>query len=186
VLLVSGSNGKLGKREINSLTCLQHLQLNKFDLNGIELGVAFNPYFKDKKDQEIERKRISDKIETKYVSHIWLQYGTDIQLLKESIEFLNSLESIKSKKVRLIGSLFIPSKVLLARMKFRPWNGVFLSDAYLNDLEEAVKITKEIVNVYLDFDWSLVKNIFLEPYFMLYGEVYAADIDRNYELCFFI
>ncbi|KAI0984767.1 hypothetical protein GJ496_001038 [Pomphorhynchus laevis] len=28
-----------------------------------------------------------------------------------------------------------------------------------------------------NFTWSLVKNIFLEPYYMLYGEVYAPDID---------
>jgi transient receptor potential cation channel subfamily M member 3 len=28
-----------------------------------------------------------------------------------------------------------------------------------------------------DFSLLLVRNIFLEPYFMLYGEVYAGDID---------
>ena len=31
----------------------------------------------------------------------------------------------------------------------------------------------------LDFSWTSVKNIFLEPYFMLYGEVYADTIDRK-------
>ena len=30
--------------------------------------------------------------------------------------------------------------------------------------------------------WSLVKNIFLEPYFMIYGEVYADKIDRKFIL----
>lgn len=30
-----------------------------------------------------------------------------------------------------------------------------------------------------DFEWNSVKMIFLEPYFMLYGEVYADTIDRN-------
>ena len=29
----------------------------------------------------------------------------------------------------------------------------------------------------LDFSWTSVKNIFIEPYFMLYGEVYADSID---------
>lgn len=29
-------------------------------------------------------------------------------------------------------------------------------------------------------DWSLAKHIFLKPYFMLYGEVYAGEIDRSY------
>ena len=38
---------------------------------------------------------------------------------------------------------------------------------------QAIKFPNE------DFKWSLVKNIFLEPYFMLYGEVYAHTIDRT-------
>lgn len=36
---------------------------------------------------------------------------------------------------------------------------------------QAIKFPNE------DFSWSSVKMIFLEPYFMLYGEVYAPDID---------
>ena len=28
--------------------------------------------------------------------------------------------------------------------------------------------------------WQLIWNVFHEPYFMLYGEVYAGDIDRKY------
>ena len=28
--------------------------------------------------------------------------------------------------------------------------------------------------------WTLAKNIFLKPYFMIYGEVYAAEIDREF------
>eukprot|EP00058_Branchiostoma_floridae_P016533 XP_002602021.1 hypothetical protein BRAFLDRAFT_82609 [Branchiostoma floridae] len=31
-----------------------------------------------------------------------------------------------------------------------------------------------------DPSWTSAKNIFLEPYFMLYGEVYAGSIDRKY------
>ena len=33
-----------------------------------------------------------------------------------------------------------------------------------------------------DFEWDLVKSIFLEPYFMLYGEVYADTIDPPCEM----
>ena len=28
--------------------------------------------------------------------------------------------------------------------------------------------------------WELAKDIFLKPYFMIYGEVYADDIDRKH------
>lgn len=30
-----------------------------------------------------------------------------------------------------------------------------------------------------EFQWESIKEVFLEPYFMLYGEVYADKIDRN-------
>ena len=36
-----------------------------------------------------------------------------------------------------------------------------------------------------EFQWGLVKGVFLEPYFMIYGEVYAEKIDRIY-IDFFI
>lgn len=36
-----------------------------------------------------------------------------------------------------------------------------------------------IRNPYQEKSWHIVKDVFLEPYFMLYGEVYAADIDRK-------
>ncbi len=42
---------------------------------------------------------------------------------------------------------------------------------------QAIKFPNE------DFEWDLVKKIFLEPYFMLYGEVYAPDIDRKLNFC---
>ena len=29
-------------------------------------------------------------------------------------------------------------------------------------------------------NWTLARDIFLKPYFMIYGEVYASEIDREY------
>ena len=34
-----------------------------------------------------------------------------------------------------------------------------------------------VYNILLLSDWRLVSNIFFQPYFMLYGEVFAPDID---------
>ena len=31
-----------------------------------------------------------------------------------------------------------------------------------------------------DPDWMLIRNVFLKPYFMIYGEVYAGEIDREF------
>ncbi len=33
-------------------------------------------------------------------------------------------------------------------MKFRPWNGVFLSEDYLSSVEKAEEITLEILSIY--------------------------------------
>ena len=33
-----------------------------------------------------------------------------------------------------------------------------------------------------DPDWMLIRNVFLKPYFMIYGEVYAGEIDREFLL----
>ncbi|CAD6195638.1 unnamed protein product [Caenorhabditis auriculariae] len=38
-------------------------------------------------------------------------------------------------------------------------------------------IRQSITFPYEDWHWILLRNIFLQPYFMLYGEVYAAQID---------
>lgn len=35
-------------------------------------------------------------------------------------------------------------------MKYRPWNGVYLSDAYLSGVEEAEQITREVLKVYAE------------------------------------
>ncbi|KAL4443675.1 hypothetical protein ABPG75_011412 [Micractinium tetrahymenae] len=48
----------------------------------------------------------------------------------------------------VFGSLLLPSKKLLAQMRFRPWAGVFLSDAYLGSVEAAEAATLRVLRVY--------------------------------------
>ena len=148
ILLVSGSK-KRHKFEV--LNILEELKL---DLNkNLKFGVAFNPYFLDDRDYRVERNRLIDKLNSCFVQSVWLQYGSEINQLSREINFLNktiinSKEFIK-KGINIYGSLFIPSKQFLARFKFRPWRGVYLSNKYLNSLEESAKITKNIINFYL-------------------------------------
>ena len=59
-----------------------------------------------------------------------------------------SIEDDTSVKLEIYGSVFIPSKRLLAQMKFRPWNGVFLSEEYLSSVETATEITSSILDIY--------------------------------------
>ena len=95
--------------------------------------------------------------------------------------FVSGLDPALTHNVRIIGSLFIPSPSLLARMRFRPWNGVFLSDRYLSAVPEADAITAQILALYArhdveplvetavtnskEFDrvWRLLKGVPVDP-----------------------
>merc|ERR1711935_1212667 len=54
----------------------------------------------------------------------------------------------RKSDVGIAGSLFLPTKKLIAQQKFRPWNGVFLCPLFLNGAEEATAIVSEMIQVY--------------------------------------
>ena len=140
LLLVSGS----GSRQFDSLACLRAMRLPTECAPGI--GVAFNPYFPEAASRERERARLRDKVETGRVSSVWLQIGSDLDLLREGLSFVRSLSV--ARPLNLHGSVFVPSRRLLAQMKSRPWNGVFLSDEYLSGVTAAAAITRSVVAEY--------------------------------------
>lgn len=125
VLLVSGA----GSRKFDSVELLRAMTLPRSAAP--EIGVAFNPFFPERAARERERARMRLKLGTGRVSAVWLQIGSDVDLLRDALGFLESLATERSSSFRIYGSIFIPSRQLLARMKFRPWNGVFLSEEYL-------------------------------------------------------
>ena len=148
ILLVSGSK----KRD--EFEVLNILEKSKVDLSkNIKFGVAFNPYFFEESYCEIERNRLIDKLNSYNVNSIWLQFGSEINQLANEINFLKKMignsQKLIDKEICIYGSLFIPSRQFLARFKFRPWKGVYLSNKYLNSLEQSGKITKKIVDFYL-------------------------------------
>ena len=148
ILLVSGSKKR---KEFEVLNILEKL---KFDLSkNIKFGVAFNPYFFEERFYKMERNRLIHKLNSYFVQSIWLQFGSEINQLSREINFLNKIlgnsQKLIDKEIKIYGSLFIPSKQFLARFKFRPWRGVYLSEKYLNSLEESSKITKKIIDFYL-------------------------------------
>ena len=148
ILLVSGSRKK------NDFEVLDILEKLKYDLSkNVNFGVAFNPYFLEDKDCKIERNRLIDKLNSYFVNSIWLQFGSEINLLEREINFFNkkifNSQQFIDNEINIYGSLFIPSKQFLARFKFRPWRGVYLSNKYLNSLEESIIITKNIIDFYL-------------------------------------
>jgi len=151
VLLVSGGGPK---KKVNSLTCLQSLKVRGF-VPKLKIGVAFNPYFPDEESRQIEEDRLRLKFATGLVSHVWLQFGSDVDRLKKAMKFLDTLK-LRESGVHIVGSMFVPSKVFLARMKFRPWNGVFLSDSFLGDVDTATSIVRNIADVYREYNVEIL------------------------------
>jgi len=93
-----------------------------------------------------ERERLEKKISSGLINSIWLQFGTDIKVLKDEVTYLQKSE--KFEKINLFGSLLIPSKQFLARFKFRPWKGVYISDKYLYSLDDFYSFTRDLVIFY--------------------------------------
>ena len=141
ILLVSGSNKK---KNFDSVDVLAYLKKEK-NLK-VKLGIAFNPYLKKYYDVSSERERLESKISSGLINSIWFQYGTDIEVIKNEVSYLEKV--LESKKLNLFGSLLIPSKQFIARFKFRPWKGVYISEKYLNSLEDFYNFTRDLVCFY--------------------------------------
>ena len=144
ILLVSGSRKKKNFEVTNIL--------NKLRDEDIKLGVAYNPYFIEKNDIHLERDNLIKKVNSGLVNSIWLQFGSNLEILNKEIQFIKKIikdQSYPSKNaIKLYGSILVPSKQFLARFKFRPWKGVYLSHDFLNSLEISTSITKEIYKLY--------------------------------------
>ena len=141
ILLVSGSNKK---KDFDAINVLSKIKDEK-NLN-IKLGIAYNPYLKKYYEDISERERFNRKLSSKLIKSIWFQYGTDIKELQNEVIYLKKLA--KSEKINLFGSLLIPSKQFIARFKFRPWKGVYISEKFLSSLDDFCDFTRDLVHFY--------------------------------------
>ena len=141
ILLVSGSNKKKNFDTINVLNNIN----NEKNLK-VKLGIAYNPYLKKYYNDSSERERFERKISSGLINSIWLQYGTDIKVLQNEVTYLKKY--IQYRKLKLFGSLLIPSKQFIARFKFRPWKGVHISEKCLYSLEDYYDFTTDLVCFY--------------------------------------
>ena len=156
VLLVSGGAGGGGKqkKQFNTVTCLQALQEEGYQMPpGIDLGVAFNPYWPAPEHKEDEYQRLKSKLATSFVKQIYINFGSDTKALEDALTVLSRdlKEDEKTKDIGLFGSIMVPSKALLAKFKFRMWSGLFLSEEFLGSVEGAAEITCEIERIYKKF-----------------------------------
>ena len=143
ILLLSGSNKKKNFDAINILSKIKEEKYLK-----VKLGIAYNPYLQKYFNNTTERERLDKKLSSGLINSIWFQYGTDIKVLKNEVTYLKKV--IKFEKINLFGSLLIPSKQFIARFKFRPWKGVYISEKCLYSIDDFYDFTKDLVCFYKD------------------------------------
>ena len=155
VLLVSGSQKRSTLDSVSSLSLLSSNSL--FKSKDLSIGVAFNPYLPESSfEQEIIRLKM--KLQSNLVSSIWIQFGSDYTLLKSRIKILKNIldSSIKinsrNSSTKIFGSILIPSKQFLASFKYRPWKGVYCSSEFLNSLDVANNLVKELLITYKQYN----------------------------------
>ena len=141
ILLISGSNKK---KNFDTTEVLNSLKKEKSLIP--KLGIAYNPYLKKYYEVCSERERFEIKLSSGLINSIWFQYGTDIEVLQNEVNYLKKVA--KNEKINLFGSLLIPSKQFIARFKFRPWKGVHISEKYLYSLENFFNFTRDLVHFY--------------------------------------
>ena len=154
VLLVSGSQKRA---TLDSLSALNFFKDNPLFLSdNFSLGVAFNPYLPGCKFEE-EIERLTKKLQSGIVKSIWIQFGTDIQLLESRLEILKniilSFPNINNKMldITFFGSILIPSKQFLARFKYRPWKGVYCSTEFLESVDFANNVLRKLLKTYMKY-----------------------------------
>ena len=141
ILLVSGSIKKKNFDVINVLSKVKKEKNLK-----VKLGVAYNPYLKKYYKDTSERERFDRKLSSGLINSIWFQYGTNIKELQNELTYLKKVA--KNEKISLFGSLLIPSKQFIARFKFRPWKGVYISEKFLCSLDDFYGFTGDLVSFY--------------------------------------
>ena len=150
ILLVSGSNKK---KNFEALDVMRDFNNDK-NLK-IDIGIAYNPYLKNYYNLFDERLKFEKKFSIGLTKSIWLQFGTDIELLKSEIIYLKKFilnDSYKdnNQNIKIFGSLLIPSRQFISRFKFRPWKEVYISDKYLNSLHDFNAFTKDLIEIYFE------------------------------------
>ena len=101
-----------------------------------------------------EKVKLEKKISSGLISSIWIQFGTDLEVLESEIMFIkatiNNFSKNYEQKIKYIWKLINPSKQFISRFKFRPWKGVYISDKYLNSFDKFYDFIREIIRIYLE------------------------------------
>jgi hypothetical protein len=148
LLLVSGGGAR---RRLDTVAALKRAARSPaIGQCGLPVHVAFNPYFPGTAEREEERGRLRSKLleSGSLVAGVYLQMGTDTALLRSSLAFLDAVAEEAGRPVAVHGSVLVPSRRLLAQLRFRPWAGLFLSEEYMGGVEGAEAAGRTLAREY--------------------------------------
>ena len=116
----SGSSGITtltgsGAAVISGTSTSKHIQidLSMFSTTTAALpkiGVAFNPFFPPEEDSKLEQNRLLKKIQTEQVDKVYLQFGSNLERLRSSLQWLSEIrceEEGKGRNLEICGSIWI-------------------------------------------------------------------------------
>lgn len=132
----------------------------------LPLGAVFNPHIggildphggEPQREQEWERLR--QKLRSGACSQVWIAFGADVEGLEFGLQRLQrelSESAPDYAQPDLLGSVFVPCKAWIAKMRFRCWNGTYLGDkdaegAYLSSVESATAITRQTLALFTQY-----------------------------------
>ena len=158
VLLISGSGEK---KSMDSVAALKRLKQDRSVQpppdDAAKICVAYNPFFPNEYDRDVENDRLLKKLESGQVNKVYFQFGTDMSLLQGGLDFICKTKEEKGlDELEICGSIFLPTKKLIAQQKFRPWNGVYLSDDFLSGEAGARNIVLDMIRMYRQYDAELL------------------------------
>ena len=158
VLLISGSGEK---KAMDSVEALKRLQQDRSvqppSNDAAKICVAYNPFIPSEYDRDVENDRLLEKIESGLVAKVYFQFGTDMSLLQSGLDFICKVREEKGlHDLDICGSIFLPTKKLIAQQKFRPWNGVYLSDEFLSGEAGAKSTVLQMIRMYQKYNAELL------------------------------
>lgn len=153
VLLVTGPRGP----RFDSMSFLEHMGGKHPAPGRLKLGVAFNACIPSETAREAERARLTRKLQTRLVDDVWMNCGSDAELLGQGAQFARAVAAQAGvHEVRVFGSVFLPNEAQLEQMRTKPWRELHLSEEYLSSLESMTRLTQEVIAVYKALGVELV------------------------------
>jgi len=96
--------------------------------------IPFKPSFQRRAETEVEAEATSQK-----------NHGATV-----------AMGARDPRRLKVVGSMLLPTKQLLAQTSCRGWEGTFLSEEYLSCTEQAEAITKQILAIYARYGVELL------------------------------